>query len=400
MPSLIRRHPVPALAFAALAALAAALAASCDNTSPVEPACTYAVTPGSVSVGAQGGSQSAAVSTTSGCACTAQANAGWLTITSGASGTGPGTVAFTVGTNTVAAVRTGTVSVADQTVTVTQAAAASPSCTYAVTPASAAFTKDGGTGSVSVAAPPGCLWTAASGAAWLTITAGAQGSGDGSVSYTVARHEDPAGRETTMEVAGQSVQVSQSGDVGACQYSVSPVSFSPCLIAPEMTVVVTTSAACPWTAAPDESWISLTHGASGMGSGEIGFRVSDNYDAPRLGVVMVRWPTPTAGQNVQVAQAGCHYAAVPAAIAIAKAGGTGSVDVYQVSDPIECGGGFQDRCVWSTVSNVPWITITSHVPTRGDGPVRFTVAPNPDSTPRTGTITVRDQTVTITQSGT
>ena len=58
----------------------------------------------------------------------------------------------------------------------------------------------------------------------------------------------------------------------------------------------------------------------------------------------------------------------------------------------------QDRCVWSAVSDVPWITITSSMPRAGDNPVAFTVAPN-SGTPRTGRITVRGTVVVITQAG-
>jgi hypothetical protein len=61
------------------------------------------------------------VTTTSGCAWTAGSNAPWLTITSGASGTGNGTVGFAAAANTGVA-RTGTLTIAGQPFTVTQAA--------------------------------------------------------------------------------------------------------------------------------------------------------------------------------------------------------------------------------------------------------------------------------------
>jgi Putative binding domain, N-terminal/Viral BACON domain len=390
----LRRAVLPA----ATLAMVAVLAGSCHNTSPNQPTCTFTVSPSSLSAEAAGGSTTVSVSTTSGCAWTAQAGAGWLSITSGASGTGSGTVAVAVAANAATSPRTGTLTVAGQTVTVTQAAAAVV-CTYAVSPTSVSFTKDGGSGSVTVTAPDTCAWTAASGVSWLTITAGSQGSGNGTVSYTVAGQNDPAGRETILTVAGTAVSVSQSGDVGSCQYSVSPVTFSPCMTSPALTATITTATACPWTASPSESWITLTSGGSGTGPGVIGFTVSSNYDAPRLGLVMVRWPTPTAGQNLQVAQAGCHYGVSTSALSFAKAGGAGSFMVLQQSDPYECGGALQDQCVWSALASVPWITITTSMPRKGDDTVFFTVAVNPDSASRTGTITVRDQTVTITQGG-
>jgi hypothetical protein len=80
------------------------------------------------------------------------------------------------------------------------------------------------------------------------------------------------------------------------------------------------------------------------------------------------------------------------------AGGSSSFDVVQQSEPIICGGALQDRCRWTATSNVPWITITSSMPRVGDNPVAFTVTANPTGAQRTGTITVRDRIVQITQA--
>ena len=114
---------------------------------------------------------------------------------------------------------------------------------------------------------------------------------------------------------------------------------------------------------------------------------------------MVRWPTPTAGQNIHVAQAGCRYAVSRSAISAAAAGGPGTFDVIQESDPNTCGGATQDRCIWTAASDVPWITVTSSMPRAGDNPVSFTVAANNDVASRVGRINVRDQVVVITQAG-
>jgi hypothetical protein len=100
-----------------------------------------------------------------------------------------------------------------------------------------------------------------------------------------------------------------------------------------------------------------------------------------------------------VAQAGCYYAVSTASISIAAAGGSGQFNVIQQSDPIQCGGATQDRCLWTAQADVPWITVTSSMPQAGDNPVSFTVAANPGPSARTGRITVRDKVVQITQSG-
>ncbi|HQG26245.1 MAG TPA: hypothetical protein PLL84_09540, partial [Syntrophorhabdus sp.] len=52
-------------------------------------------------------------------------------------------------------------------------------CTYSISQTNASFSASGGTGSVSVTTQPGCTWTASSGASWLTITSGKNGTGNG-----------------------------------------------------------------------------------------------------------------------------------------------------------------------------------------------------------------------------
>jgi hypothetical protein len=244
-----------------------------------------------------------------------------------------------------------------------------------------------------------CSWTAASDSSWLTVSGATQGSGPSTVSYTVTRSTQIPDRVGTITIADRRFTVKQFGDIGGCQYSVSPVVFNTCMSGATLTATLITEDSCPWTATPNVQWLNLPSGTSGSGSATISISYSDNYDAPREGIVMVRWPTPTAGQNVRVEQAGCRYAVSRSAISFAATGGNGTFDVIQQSDPIECGGATQDRCVWTALSQVPWITITSSMPRSGDNPVAFSVAPNDSASPRTGTIVVRDKVVTITEAG-
>jgi hypothetical protein len=159
---------------------------------------------------------------------------------------------------------------------------------------------------------------------------------------------------------------------------------------------LTTQNACTWTASADVGWLTVSK-SGGTGTATITLAYTDNYDAPRDGVVKLRWPTATAGQNVQVSQAGCSYGVSKSAISFTATGGTGTFDVVQQSNPMLCGGATQDRCVWTATSNASWVKITSSMPKTGDDPVGFTVAANTGPA-RTTTIVVRDQTVTISQS--
>ncbi len=387
----------------ALFSVATALA-GCDKDSPTEPSpgpCTFALSATSLSVGAPGGPGSVNVTTASHCTWSAASDRGWMSITGGANGTGNGVVNVSLTANSSETARTGTLTVAGQNVAVVQAGLGT--CTLEISPTTASLSKDAANGSFSVTTPAHCQWSATSNSGWLAVPSGSAGAGNGTVGYSVERNRDVNARTGTITVGARTFTMNQAGDPPAppvCEYSVTPIEFSPCMSVPyNLTAAITTQEGCTWTASSGAPWMTVTSGQSGSGSGMVSFTVSDNWEAPRHGVVMLRWPTETAGQNLQVAQAGCYYAVSTAAITIAAAGGTGQFDVLQTSDPNTCGGATQDRCRWTAQSDVPWITITTPMPQVGDNRVSITVAANPGTSARTGRITVRDKVVQITQSG-
>ena len=86
--------------------------------------CTYSVAPTSVSVVPTGMNGSIAVTTGGLCSWTATSSVPWITITGGASMTGLGSASYSVASTTVP--RTGTLTVAGHTVTVTQGSVQPP----------------------------------------------------------------------------------------------------------------------------------------------------------------------------------------------------------------------------------------------------------------------------------
>src|SRR5262249_6333026 len=86
--------------------------------------CRYTIAPASRNWTAAGGSGSMAVTAPGACDWTAASNADWLAINAGGRGAGDGTVVYNVAANNATAARTGTLTVAGQTFTVTQDAAA------------------------------------------------------------------------------------------------------------------------------------------------------------------------------------------------------------------------------------------------------------------------------------
>ncbi len=88
--------------------------------------CTYSIEPTSQSFTSAGGSGSVSVaSSTSTCSWTATSNNSWLSITSGSSGIGDGTVEYSVAANTGSSSRTGTLTIAGKTFTVSQSGTSS-----------------------------------------------------------------------------------------------------------------------------------------------------------------------------------------------------------------------------------------------------------------------------------
>jgi Zn-dependent metalloprotease len=94
--------------------------AATDLPSDCGGTCTYSISPTSASVAAGGATGSVTVTAGAGCAWTAVSNATFITVTSGASGSGNGTVNYSVAANGSTS-RTGTMTIAGQTFTVTQA---------------------------------------------------------------------------------------------------------------------------------------------------------------------------------------------------------------------------------------------------------------------------------------
>lgn len=385
-----------------LVAVGLAAAASCDSSNPSAPTpvCTFALSSDSASVPSEGGTGTVEIRTDSPCAWSITGVATWIALESPASGTGPATVRFAVLPNAEQAPRQARLTLAGRPFTIDQTAAAA--CAYSIAPEQQAFDDEGGAGQVQVTTAVGCSWTATRHAEWIRITANAEGNGPAAVAYAVVPNNATASRSGTLTVAGRTLTITQAGeDPGVpveCTYRVSPVAFSPCMASGTLTVSLSTTSGCEWTLSSSASWLRPTGGLSGRGSQDITVAFTDNYDPPRHATLMVRWPTPTAGQNVQVAQAGCLYGVTQETFTFASTGGAGSFTVVQQSDPNSCGGALQDRCIWTARASVPWIVVTSSMPRQGDNPVAFTVAGNTGTTARTGQITVRSRTVTITQA--
>ncbi|MDT5063130.1 MAG: hypothetical protein QOH63_3589, partial [Acidobacteriota bacterium] len=96
-----------------------------------------------------------------------------------------------------------------------QGGSSNQNCLFTITQFARTFQQSGGTASVAVTTSGGCNWAAQSNATWLTITSGAIGTGNGTVSYTVAANSTTSSRSGTMNIAGQTFTVTQNGATSA-----------------------------------------------------------------------------------------------------------------------------------------------------------------------------------------
>ncbi|MFY9572266.1 MAG: BACON domain-containing carbohydrate-binding protein, partial [Blastocatellia bacterium] len=396
------------------------------SLSVLSSGCTYVISPMSQTFGANGGSSSISVTAPAGCTWGAVSNAGWISVTSGSSGNGNGTVNYSAAANLSSVVRSGTLSIADKTFTVTQSASGGggpgDECSTATVVSSTPYanTQDATAASKSATDPVPCagsgsysLWYKFTPASNGTITSDTFGSAFDTV---LAAYIGACGTSQTRlacddDTSGLQSQISFSANAGvtyffvitsfgstagnltfhlsfvstACSYSISPVSQNYPGSGGIGSVTVTAGAGCAWTATSGAAWITITSGNSGSGNGTVNFSVAVNADsAPRTGTLTI------AGQTFTVSQAaGCSFSISPTSQSFTAAGGTGATNVTAPAG-----------CAWAATSNAAFITITSGGSGgSGNGTVNFSVALNAGASPRGGTLTIAGLTFTVTQDG-
>ncbi|MBW2259222.1 MAG: BACON domain-containing protein [Deltaproteobacteria bacterium] len=340
--------------------------------------CTYDIAPWMDHLGSSGGSNSVSVTALDGCDWTATTADSWIHITSGDTGSGDGTVDYTVDANPDRSVRSGTITIAGLPFTVIQDG---NFCGWSIDPLNEHFPDSGGSDSVSVTAAVGCDWTATTADSWIEITSGDTGSGDGTVGYTVDPNPNPSLRTGTIAIAGRPFTVIQDGNF--CGWSIDPVIEQFDSTGDSDSVSVTAPDGCDWTATTTDSWINITSGDTGSGDGTVEYKVDANPNQSlRTGKILI------AGLPCTVIQDGtiCTYIIDPLSGQCSDTGGSDSVTVTA-----------DDGCDWTATTADGWIHVTSGSSGSGDGTVEYTVDANPNPSLRTGKILIAGINFTITQ---
>lgn len=207
-----------------------------------------------------------------GCPWTTVANSSWLTTRVAFNGVGSGTRAVDIFVAPYAGdSRTGTVTIAGQTVTIVQA---SSGCAT-VSPVSQDVPAAGGNFAVSVT-PNACLWHVSSMVSWITVRSGFCCGTTFPIRYDVQPNLGPP-RVGVITVAGQEVTIRQAGSASTagCTYSLDKPTLTVGATGANSSFQITTSS-CPWTASSGASWVQV-YPLSGTGSGAIDYTVFPNY---------------------------------------------------------------------------------------------------------------------------
>jgi hypothetical protein len=354
-----------------------------DSTARITQAgapCHINIAPRSQNLPATGGPGTVSVTTLPGCTWAVTSDASWLSATAD-DGEGSGTVRF-LATAHPGPARTGTLTIGGQPFVVTQQAPATEPCSFAVQPAAIAMEAAGGLTTVAVQAGVSCLWTATSNAPWVTIGEPGAGTGNGSLSVSVAANTGPA-RTGTLALGGQTVTITQAG--APCQISIAPRSQDLPATGGPGTVSVTTLPGCVWTVTSDASWLSAT-ADDGEGSGTVRFLATANPGPARSAALTIGGQRFLVTQQAPAAET-CTFVVQPAAVAMEAAGGVTTITVQAGAS-----------CSWTATSNVSWVTIVEPAAGTGNASLSVSVAANTGS-PRTGTLAIAGRTVTITQAG-
>ncbi len=145
---------------------------------------------------------------------------------------------------------------------------------------------------------------------------------------------------------------------------------------------------CSWSANTANTWITIVSAQSGSGNGSLDLEVRENFTgSARLGSISIAGLTVTLVQDAGFGD-DCSYSIAPTFQSFSASGGTGSLNVFANS-----------RCAWQAVSNASWISVTSAAVGIGNSIVSYSVAPNPGTSGRNGTITIAGRTFSIKQKG-
>ncbi len=314
--------------------------------------CTYALAPVSGAHGAAPETNLFNVLAANPCAWSVVNTNGWVTILSGDSGSGNGAVTYTVADNFSASPRAGTLTVAGQTFSVTQAAF---TCAYALSSASAAHAAVATTNSFTITTSNFCAWSVVNTNPWISILSGVSGTGDGLITYALVANPSLLERAGALSAGGEIFSITQQGQ--PCSYALTPTNLVHGSAGGTGTVSITTGASCAWIVTTTNDWIQFTSPTNGMGAGGFDYALLANWNlTARTGTVTVADQTRLVTQEAYAG--GFVFSSInangPGEISLVLTGGPLGVWALQISGDLTNWNHFAD--LTNTTGRVDFVT--------------------------------------------
>ncbi len=285
------------------------------------PSCSYSLSASSINVPSSINTGTVSVTTTAECPWIAAPDDNWITITGRTSGAGNGTVSYSVAANT-GAQRTGTITIAGKTFTITQFAEGVDCLSTTITPGQ---TVNGNLQTGDCKDSYNTFYDAYtfSGTAGQKIYVTMNSSQFDTYLYLIQgsiilTEDDDGGGGRNSRIPATSgfltlpttgtytilANAYSEGETGSytlslgstCTYSISPTSDNAEFNGKTGTVTVTAPSDCAWTAVSNVGWLTVSSGATGAGSGTVNYSVAANNSSQRIGIIMI------AGQSFTVTQ--------------------------------------------------------------------------------------------------
>ena len=245
-----------------------------------------------------------------------------------------------------------------------------------IDPASRTFDKAGGANSVLTAGDG--TWTASVNVDWITISPRTSGNAGESCVYIVNSNFSADTRVGKITIGGKTHTVTQTGYPA----TLDKLSENFTKTGGTGEIEVTVDNSISWTATSNDPWITLTVG-SGYGPGTVRYEV-----APYTTSVVARSGSITIGGNTfVVVQSGPLVTITPSVYEL-------TCDAKVLLVPIAA----LNVTTWMPRSNDSWITLVDAGSCLGDGTITLAIARNNGWIPRSGTVTVGDAVVTISQA--
>ena len=313
-------------------------------------------------------------------------NASWISVVDGGNGKGGDLVSIAIAENPSYKARTGTVTIGTETFTVTQSGRTD--LVFTVSPEMSTASVNGANGLIAVSATPDLSWSAKSEANWLTVYSTTEtGAGNGNVVYVVSPQTTLYERTGTIKITPEAASkmptrthtVTQPAALSAL--SLSGYEFE----ATGETCAVTVSVAddVAWKIVENIDWLTVNGPTSRVGPSTVTLQAAANETIyPRSGTIMIAEKTFTVTQKARGVEV--EYDT----IVFGTDGGMESISIHP-----------DGNVAWKAVASDPtWITIFQGDSGTGDGEIMYIISQYVgDGGARTGTITVGDKVVYITQ---